>query len=85
MNTYYTGKFINVGFWKQMKDLLPQLLLSLLMLGCCLVTSYLIPNALIGLISSCLVGVAVYLGGSHLLKLYGYAEFCKIIRSKIHK
>ena len=85
LNTYYTKKLFNYGFWKQMKDLLPQLLLSLLMLGCCLVTSYLIPNALIGLISSCLVGVAVYLGGSHLLKLYGYAEFCKIIRSKIHK
>ena len=85
LNTYYTKKLFNYGFWKQMKDLLPQLLLSLLMLGCCLVTSYLIPNALIGLISSILVGLVVYLGGSHLLKLYGYTEFCQIIKSRIHR
>ena len=26
MNTYYTGKFINVGFFKQMRDLLPTIL-----------------------------------------------------------
>ena len=85
LNTYYTKKLFNYGFWKQMKDLLPQLLLSLIMLGCCLVTSYLIPNALIGLISSILVGLVVYLGGSHLLKLYGYTEFCQIIKSRIHR
>ncbi len=85
LNIYYTKKLFNYGFWKQMKDLLPQLLLSLLMLGCCLVTSYLIPNALIGLISSILVGLVVYLGGSHLLKLYGYTEFCQIIKSRIHR
>lgn len=31
INTYYTGKLINVGYFKQMKDLFPTLLLSLVM------------------------------------------------------
>ena len=30
INTYYTGRLINVGFFMQMRDLTPTLLLSLL-------------------------------------------------------
>ena len=85
LNTHYTKKLFNYGFLAQMKDLLPQLSLSLLMLGCCLLTSYLIPNALVGLIVSILLGVAIYWGGSYLMKLYGYEEFCQIIKSKLHR
>jgi len=85
LNTHYTKKLFNYGFLAQMKDLLPQLLLSLLMFGCCLLTSYSISNALVGLIVSILLGVAIYWGGSSLMKLYGYSEFCEIIKSKLHK
>ena len=85
LNTYYTKKLFNYGFFAQMKDLLPQLSLSLLMFGCCLLTTFLIPNALVGLIVSISLGVAIYWLGSYLMKLYGYSEFCKIIRTKLHR
>lgn len=29
LNTYYTGKLLNMGFWKQMSDLLPTLIYSI--------------------------------------------------------
>lgn len=85
LNTHYTKKLFNYGFFHQMKDLLPQLTLSLLMLGCCLLTSYLITNNIIAFVTSFTVGVAVYWIGSHLLKLYGYLEFCQIIKSRLHR
>ena len=85
LNTYYTKKLFNYGFWAQMKDLLPQLSLSLLMLGCCLLVSNVIPDPTIALIASLSTGVLVYIGGSHLFKLYGYVELCQIIRTKLHR
>ncbi len=68
INTYYTGKLIQVGYWKQMKDLIPILLLSLLMFGCIHAVIYFIPNMLVQLIAGGMVGVIVYLGGAYLLR-----------------
>ena len=82
LNTHYTKKLFNYGFWAQMKDLLPQLSLSLLMLAGCLLASYLIPNALIAFIASFLIGVIIYMAGSYIFKLYGFEELCQIIKNK---
>lgn len=68
INTYYTGKLINVGYWKQMKDLLPIFVLSLLMWGCVLTVNYFLPNMLIQLFVGGCVGAIIYLGGAYLLK-----------------
>ena len=43
LNTYYTGKFINLSFWYQMKDLIPSLFYSLSMGGLIWVISLFIP------------------------------------------
>ena len=82
LNTHYTKKLFNYGFFAQMKDLLPQLSLSLLMLVFCLLASYLIPNALLAFIASFLIGVIIYMTGSYFLKLYGFEELCQIIKNK---
>lgn len=68
INTYYTGKLIQVGYWKQMKDLMPIFLLSLLMFGCIHAANYFISNMWSQLIVGGLVGAIIYLGGAYLLK-----------------
>lgn len=68
INTYYTGKLIHVGYFKQMKDLLPILILSLVMFGGIHAVNYFIPNMLIQLFVGGCVGAIIYLGGAYLLK-----------------
>lgn len=68
INTYYTGKLIQVGYWVQMKDLLPIFANSVVMLGVCL----LVQMPLVGvhhalsLFLAVLVGGAYYVGSSFL-------------------
>ena len=68
LNTYYTGKLINVGYFKQMKDLMPSLILSLVMFGAILFTNMFIDNLIAQIFIGITVGLVVYLGGSYLLK-----------------
>ena len=82
INTYYTGKLINVGFLTQMRDLSPILLLSLIM-GV-LVFFAIIPfesNAF-KLLFGFIVGLLFYLGLSKLFKLPELKEALNIIRRK---
>ncbi len=72
INTFYTGKIIGVGFFVQMKDLLPTLCNCLLMWGLILIINMFIPNIYIQLIVDILIGVAVYV---LLSRLFSKAEF----------
>ena len=75
MNTYYTGKFINVGFWKQMKDVTPTTLICTAMYICVKLTMAVIPNVYIQLVVSILVGIGVYVG---LAKLFKFEELGEV-------
>lgn len=68
VNTYYTGKLINVGYLKQMRDLFPTLLLSLVLFGVILVINQFISNYLLQILVGGTVGSLVYLGGAFLFK-----------------
>lgn len=68
INTYYTGKLINVGFIKQMRDVAPTLILSIFMFVIVLSTIHYIPNIYIQLPVGILIGAAIYLAGSYLFK-----------------
>lgn len=68
VNTYYTGKLINVGYLKQMRDLFPTLLLSLVLFGVILVINQFISNYLLQILVGGTVGSLVYLGGAYLFK-----------------
>lgn len=68
INTYYTGKLINVGFLKQMKDLTPILLLSAVMyLAIYLVNSF-TDHMILQIIAGGTTGAIIYLGGAFLFK-----------------
>lgn len=62
INTYYTGKLINVGFKKQMQDLLPTYGLSILIFCVVFGMNQFIDNLWIQLFLGGLVGASLYLG-----------------------
>lgn len=68
INTYYTGKLINVGYVKQMGDLMPIFLLSFVMFGAIHLSNYLVHNMLLHILCGGVVGVIVYIGGSFLFR-----------------
>lgn len=68
INTYYTGKLINVGYFKQMRDLLPIVLLGLVMFAVIHLSNYFISNMLLQIICGGILGAIVYIGGAILLK-----------------
>ena len=74
MNTYYTGKFINVGFWRQMKDITPTLILCIIMFAAVKLVMFAIPNIYIQLVVSILVGAGVYVGLAYLFKFEELGE-----------
>ena len=68
LNTYYTGKLIHVGYFRQIKDIMPSLILSLVMFGTILFTNTLSDNMITQVLIGGTVGFGVYLGGSFLFK-----------------
>lgn len=82
INTYYTGKFINVGFIKQMHDLLPTLSLSIFMFITVLYTTHLVSNPLLQLLLGIIIGGVIFIGGSYILKFSELKEVLSIIKKK---
>lgn len=68
VNTYYTGRMINVGYFKQMRDLAPMFLLSVLMWCCIHVANYFVANMVAQVFVGGIVGFVVYFGTAWLLK-----------------
>lgn len=68
INTHYTGKMIDVGFLKQMKDLLPSFLYSVSMGAVIWFCIKLVPNLWVQLAVGIAVGAAYYLGVSKLTR-----------------
>lgn len=82
INTYYTGKLINVGFIRQMKDLLPTILLSLTMFGAILLVNGFIEANMYRLVIGVLVGIIVYVSGSYIFKFKELQTLFSLIRRK---
>lgn len=68
INTYFTGKLIDFGFFKQMKDYFPTLLLGLVMFSVVWGVTFIINNQYIVLVVGGLLGAVIYLGGSILFR-----------------
>ena len=85
INTYYTGKLINVGYLKQMGDLLPVIGVSfamwLLIHASLLTTS----NIYIQLVVGIIVGILVYLAGAKLFLRKEWDETMSMIPRKIKR
>ena len=81
VNTYYTGKLIHVGYFRQIKDVMPSLILSLTMFGTILLTNTLTDILLIQILIGVVVGFTIYVVGSSLMK-YPELEEVKYLLSR---
>lgn len=83
INTYYTGKLINLGFFSQMKDLFPTLLLSFAT-GAIeyLTVSNLQINSWLALGLGIIEGVSIYVIAAKLLRFNEFSELLSIVRHK---
>ena len=66
INTHYTGKLIDIGYLKQMRDLLPILINSLLMGGVVVISIQFITNDVLKLIGGGIIGVLFYIFSSYI-------------------
>ena len=83
INTYYTGKMINVGFLVQIGDLLPSLLMSLAMGGLVWLLTMSIDSMWLKLIVGIPSGIASYWMLSFLFKVKDYPYLVCLIKDII--
>ena len=67
INTYYTGKLINIGCLKQMRDLTPIFINSLIMGGIVYFSIQISDNDILQLSLGIIVGVLSYIGGASMI------------------
>lgn len=83
INTHYTGKLIHLGFFKQMKDLLPTLLLSLATGAVVYLTVTYIPmESWLALAIGVVEGILLYIGLAKIFRFSEFSELLSIIRRK---
>ncbi len=82
INTYYTGKLINVGYLTQMKDLLPIILISLLVGACAYASTWLFSTEWIKLFVAVVIGGIMYLILSIFFAKDEYIEVMNVIKRK---
>ena len=82
VNTYYTGKLINVGFWLQMRDLLPTLLLSLFMGVVVFLSVMFISSNIVKLVVGVAVGVIFYILVARLFKMEELSDLLSLVKRK---
>lgn len=85
INTYYTGKLINVGYLLQMRDLLPSLLYSSSMCVCVWGVTQIIPSMLMRIVVGIPLGIAYYWSISRLFKSQELDYILMLIKNNIIK
>ena len=83
INTYYTGKLINVGFASQMRDLLPSLLYSVVMGLTVWLCTRSISSVYLQLLVGIPIGVVVYWGISKIVKSKDYDYLLVLVRENV--
>ena len=82
INTYYTGKLINVGFFKQMRDWLPTISLCLAMFTLILTVNHFIHSDIVKLCVGIAIGVIFYTLSSRMFKFTELDELLSLVRKK---
>ena len=83
INTHYTGKLISLGFFRQMKDLLPTLSLSLATGTIVYATVTYIPmESWLALSIGVIEGILLYAGVAKLFRLSEFTEILMILKRK---
>lgn len=82
MNTHYTKKILNYGFWTQVKEITPSFLISATMMAIALLISHYVTTPALSLAISLIVCPVYYLSLSYLFKISSLFELRDIIKSR---
>lgn len=82
VNTYYTGKLINISFWLQMRDLLPTLFLSLVMGIVVYISVLFISSNIVKLFVGVVVGVIFYIVVARLFRMEELSDLFSLVKRK---
>lgn len=85
INTFYTGKLIQVGYLKQMRDLLPIFGISLFMWFCVIICVTLIENCYVQLLLGVIIGFILFVVLSKLFLKSEWKDLMSIIRFNENK
>lgn len=80
VNTYYTGKLINLGFLKQIRDLMPTILISFTMFALILMLNCISTNLYVQTIIGIVAGFAFYTIASYLFNRNEWNTTIKLIK-----
>ncbi len=82
VNTHYTGKLIHLGYWRQMLDLSPTLIHSLIAGGIAYGVQFYIPGLGLKLLAGSLSGTLYYILANSLLKTEEWQETLNLFSRK---
>ncbi len=82
INTYYTKRLIGVSFFKQLKAIIPSLVISFLMAMLIILINKIIDNLYLKILTDILVGCLIYFSLSYLLEKESLEELKTLIKKK---
>ena len=85
LNTFYTKRILGDSFGKQMKAILPYLLISLVVLAEALAISHFLATHWVSLLVSAVICSVTYLLLNKVFSLYAYQEAGDLLRAKLGK
>lgn len=85
INSYPNRKLLNYGYLEQMKDILPNIILALVMGICIIPIQYLDLSDFLILTIQIICGVLIYIGGSKILKIDSFEYLYKLFLSYLKK
>lgn len=81
-NTYYTGKHLHVGLFRQLRDVMPMYIISVMMFCLVMFVNHFIPNMYFQILVGGLVGVCFYCGTAYLLKFEEWNDVLYMLKRK---
>lgn len=85
VNAIPNKRLLNYSYLSQLKDIFPQTLLTGIMIGVLLIIEKIIKNSILLFISQIIVGLAVYLFGSLVLRIDAYYSIINITKSYLNR
>ena len=84
-SSYYSKRLFGFGLVQQLRNVLPYLLASLVVLAEALLISHFIPHYLTAILLSMVVCAGSYFLISKIMNLYAFKETMELVRGKMHK
>lgn len=81
INTYYTGKLIQLGFFRQIADINTTLIISMAMWGIILIINSFISNIYIQMVVGLVIGSTFYSGASYILNKKDFKTIISLIKN----